>query len=67
MSYAHEVGGGGVCACLSVWRGVVVHKLTMYFHNIISYIHIHIRILYLYSTPIPMFYTYVFLICVRES
>ena len=63
----YEVGEGGVCACLSIWCGVVVRMLTMYFHNIISYI----RILYIYSIPIPMFYTYVllytFLIFVRES
>ena len=54
--------------CVHVWvcGYIVVRMLTMYFHNIISYI---IRILYIYSTPIPMFYTYVllytFLICVR--
>ena len=30
-------GGGGVCACFSIW--LVVHMLTMYFHNIHSYMY----------------------------
>ena len=31
------LGGGGVWACLSVW--LVVRMLTMYFHNIHSYMY----------------------------